>query len=149
MRSIGQLLMVDGCSVVSSLSSSLLRLAQSSSPHYLLPHCSRLHFTECRARAAYSLAYQNYTKLKVYKKLSFWHQFLWYTKNFQIPYSVCVCDIVQSFVQDSLEQVCVMFHDQWQGRCGQLLQASFPRTKFWKSLNKSTHNIIQNSLTLL
>ena len=44
-------------------------------------------------------------------------------------------------MQDSLDEMCVKFHDQWQGRCGQLLQASFPKTKFWKSLNKSMYKI--------
>ena len=65
LRSIGQLLMADGHCVVLSLSASLLRLAQISTPRYVLPYCSRLHYTECCSRAAYALACDNYTQLKV------------------------------------------------------------------------------------
>ena len=66
MRSAGQLLMVDGPLILSALSRTVLRVAQTSCPRYGFPLWSKLHATESCSRAAYATAYNNHTQLKVY-----------------------------------------------------------------------------------
>lgn len=65
MRSAGQLLMVDGPHILSALSRTVLRVAQTSCPRYGFPLWSRLHSTENCSRAAYATAYNNHILLKV------------------------------------------------------------------------------------
>ena len=66
MRCVGQLLMADGALVASALSKSVVTVAQTSCPRYGFPPWSRLHFTENCSRAAYALAYDNYSHLQVF-----------------------------------------------------------------------------------
>ena len=77
MRSIGQLLMLDGPLVLSAVLSTVLQVAHTSCPRYGFPMWSRLHLTEYCSRAAYATAYNNHTQLKV--------QYLF----FFIPYGIC------------------------------------------------------------
>ena len=35
----------------------------------------------------------------------------------------------------------MLFHDKWQERCRQLLLVNFPKTKYWKAVNKSMYKL--------
>ena len=44
-------------------------------------------------------------------------------------------------MQESVELMCMLFHDKWQERCRQLLLVNFPKSKYWKAVNKSMYEL--------
>ena len=140
LRVVAQLLCTDGPEISRALAWTTAQAARVSSPGIVFPMCSHLHAIEYHSRTGYSIAHSLNWEIKVS------HTCTCFTACIAVfclkLYHSTQCPDF-SF-QDLLTDLSIAFHDSWRRRCAEVLRATFPSRKMWKSISKKSEQDYMN-----